>query len=206
VRASADQSFDLVLMDVQMPEMDGFEATAAIRARERGTDRHVPILAMTAYAMKGDRERCLAAGMDAYVSKPIQPRELWQAIEALVPANGAERETTSLPIDVQEALERVGGDNELLRELMDVFLADCPRLWRSLADALARGDARQLARAAHTLKGSVSTFGARAAHAVAEQLERQGREGDLTHAADMAARLDRELQRLKSALERMKEG
>jgi PAS domain S-box-containing protein len=205
VRAVEDQPFDLVLMDVQMPEMDGFEATTAIRAREQGTGRHIPILAMTAYAMKGDRERCLAAGMDAYVSKPIQPRELWQAIEALVPADGAGKETASPAVDIREALERVGGDTELLRELTDLFLADCPRLWHNLAEALAKGDARQLARAAHTLKGSVSTFGARAAHAVAEQLERQGREGDLTHAAETAARLDGELQRLKSALERMKE-
>ena len=205
VRAVADQSFDLVLMDVQMPEMDGFEATAAIRAREHGTGRHIPILAMTAYAMKGDRERCLAAGMDAYVSKPIQPRELWQAIEALVPANGEEQETVSPAVDVQEALDRVGGDSELLHELADVFLADCPRLWHNIAEALAKGDARQLARAAHTLKGSVATFGARAAQALAQQLELQGREGNLTHAADTVARLDGELQRLKSALERMKE-
>jgi CheY-like chemotaxis protein len=75
-------AFDLVLMDVQMPEMDGFEATARIRDRERdaGGGRRIPILAMTAYAMKGDRERCLAAGMDGYVAKPIQPRELWEAV------------------------------------------------------------------------------------------------------------------------------
>jgi CheY-like chemotaxis protein len=205
VRAVADQPFDLVLMDVQMPEMDGFDATAAIRARERGTGRHVPILAMTAYAMKGDRERCLAAGMDGYVSKPIQPRELWQAIEALVPANGAEQEMASPAVDVREALDRVGGDAELLHELADVFLADCPRMWRNLGEALGKGDARQVARAAHALKGSVATFGARAAHGLAEQLERKGREGDLTQAADIAARLDDELQRLQSALVRMKE-
>jgi CheY-like chemotaxis protein len=84
--ALEEQSFDLVLMDVQMPEMGGFEATAAIREQERGTGRHQPILAMTAHAMKGDRERCLEAGMDGYVSKPIQPKELLQAINALTRA------------------------------------------------------------------------------------------------------------------------
>jgi PAS domain S-box-containing protein len=214
VRATAaDESFDLVLMDVQMPEMDGFEATAAIRAREQVSGRHIPILAMTAYAMKGDRERCLDSGMDGYVSKPIQPRELWQAIESLVPGNGARRQegdsagdgAVDAVVDVREALERVGGDTELLRELVDVFLGDCPRLWHNIEEALAKGDARQLARAAHTLKGSVSTLGARTAREAAAQLELQGRNGDLSSAARTVARLDGELQRLRSALKQMKE-
>jgi CheY-like chemotaxis protein len=214
VRAvAADESFDLVLMDVQMPEMDGFEATAAIRAREQTSGRHIPILAMTAYAMKGDRERCLAAGMDGYVSKPIQPRELWHAIENLVPGNGAPTESECAAgessaeaiLDTQEALERVGGDAELLRELADVFLDDCPRMWQNIEDALAKGDARQLARAAHTLKGSISTFGARTAREVAAQLEAQGGKGDLSSAGRTVARLNGELQRLKAALERLKE-
>ena len=100
VEAVERQSFDLVLMDVQMPEMDGFEATAAIRTRERDTGRRIPILAMTAYAMKGDRERCLAAGMDRYVSKPIQPSELWQAIEQLAP------DAKDAPWSLDEVLDR----------------------------------------------------------------------------------------------------
>jgi CheY-like chemotaxis protein len=84
VETEAREPFDLILMDVQMPEMDGLEATAAIRERERPTGRHVPILAMTAHAMKGDREQCLAAGMDGYVTKPVRPEELWAAIAAVV--------------------------------------------------------------------------------------------------------------------------
>ncbi|HEY7153301.1 MAG TPA: response regulator [Gemmataceae bacterium] len=197
VRAVERQAFDLVLMDVQMPEMDGFEATAAIRARERDSGRHLPILAMTAYAMKGDRERCLAGGMDDYVSKPIQPRELWQAIERLVPAGDD-------VLDGRAALERVGGDKELLRELIEMFLADGPRLWEDVADALARGDAQKLGRAAHALKGSISAFSAAGAWSAAQRLEALAEQGGPA-AADAAAQLETEMGRLQSALEKIKE-
>jgi HPt (histidine-containing phosphotransfer) domain-containing protein len=194
-------------MDVQMPEMDGFEATAAIRARERGTDRHVPILAMTAYAMKGDRERCLAAGMDGYVSKPIQPRELWQAIKQVVPADAPEANGSSSLEDIldrSEALERVGGDTALLGELIELFLAESVQLRRDLAEALRAGDASKLGRTAHTLKGAVSTFGAHAAREAAERLERLGRAGELADAAGAVTHLESELERLGPALEKMK--
>jgi PAS domain S-box-containing protein len=194
------QPFDLVLMDVQMPEMDGFEATAAIRAREKDTGRHIPILAMTAYAMKGDRERCLAAGMDAYVSKPIQPRELWQTIDQLVPAAEDAGTIVQDILDRSEVLDRVGGDAVLLGELVDVFLADCPRLCHAIEEALSQGEARNLSRAAHTLKGAVAAFGARSVRAAAEQLERLGEKGDLTDARSIVAHLESELQRLKPAL------
>jgi two-component system sensor histidine kinase/response regulator len=198
------QPFDLVLMDVQMPEMDGFEATTVIRERERGTGRHVPILAMTAYAMKGDRERCLQAGMDGYISKPIQPRELREAIDRLVPPQGTEAKG-EMPaqdgvVDRQEILERVGGDLKLLRELIEVFFTDCPRLWQNVRDALTQGDAPKLKRAAHTLKGSVGNFGAHAAREAAENLELLAGRGDLTHAIEAAQKLERELERLKPVL------
>jgi PAS domain S-box-containing protein len=198
------QPFDLVLMDVQMPEMDGLEATTVIRERERGTGRHLPILAMTAYAMKGDRERCLEAGMDGYVSKPIQPRELWEAVEKLVPSQGADADTEAAAhdgiVDRQEILERVGGDPELLREIIEVFLADCPRLWQNVRDALSQGDAAQLSRAAHALKGSVGNFGAKAARAAAERLEHLAGKGDLADAAEIVGKLEKELERLKPEL------
>ncbi len=202
------EPFDLVLMDVQMPEMDGFEATAAIRAHERGTGRHVPILAMTAYAMKGDRERCLAAGMDGYVSKPIQPRKLWQAIKQLVPAdappaNGSPSALADI-LDRDEALERVGGDTGLLGELIELFLAEIVQLRRDIAAALQKGDAPKLARTAHTLKGAVSTFGAHAARDAAEHLERLGRAGDLAGAANAIAQMESELARLEPALKTVK--
>jgi two-component system sensor histidine kinase/response regulator len=200
------QAFDLVLMDVQMPEMDGFEATTLLRQRERGTGRHLPILAMTAYAMKGDRERCLQAGMDGYVSKPIQPRELWETIEKLVSARPAlssaeESEDKGQDIlDRDEFLKRVGGDVGLLRELIAVFRTDCPRLWQNVRDALAQSDAVNLHRAAHTLKGSVGTLGAHAAAAAAEHLELLADKGDLAQAAEAVARLEKELQRLQPIL------
>jgi two-component system, sensor histidine kinase and response regulator len=189
---------------VQMPEMDGFEATIVIRQREHGSGRHVPILAMTAYAMKGDRERCLEAGMDGYVSKPIQPRELWEAIDKLVasPPGDISQEVAGSDgiVDREEVLDRVGGDLELLRELIEVFLADCPRLWQNVREALTRGDALQLSRAAHAIKGSVGNFSAHAAREAADKLELLAGSGDLTHADEMARKLEMELERLKPEL------
>ena len=209
VEAIERQTFDLVLMDVQMPEMDGLEATAAIRARERGSGRHLPIFAMTAYAMKGDRERCLDAGMDGYISKPVQPRELWEAIDRLIPPDDtAEPEETSAingVLDREEIQDRVGGDMVLLRELIDVFLTDCPRLWQNLRDALAQGDAHLLSRAAHTLKGSVGNFGAHAAREAAQQLELLAGKGDLMPAIEAARKLETELERLKPVLRELKQ-
>ncbi|HTU93278.1 MAG TPA: response regulator, partial [Gemmataceae bacterium] len=207
VEAVERGSFDLVLMDVQMPEMDGFEATIAIRQRESDTGRHVPILAMTAYAMKGDRERCLQSGMDGYVSKPIQPRELWETIDKLVDPDGMaaldEASVSAGVVDRDEMMERVGGDAQLLRELIDVFFEDFPRMWQEVRDALAHGDARKLSRAAHTLKGAVSVFGAGAARASAERLEQLARTGDLASVGEAVAQLEAELERLKPILRKL---
>ena len=157
--------FDAVLMDVQMPEMDGFEATAAIRAREAGTGAHTPIIAMTAHALKGDRERCLAAGMDGYVTKPLRPQELYEALEGLPLASvagAAAAGSTSEPavFDRDAALERMDGDVELLKELVGLFLDECPQRMAEIREALTRRDATKLRQAAHTLKGSVGNFGA----------------------------------------------
>jgi two-component system sensor histidine kinase/response regulator len=200
------QNFDVVLMDVQMPDMDGFEATLAIRAREQETGRHVPIVAMTAHAMKGDRERCLEAGMDGYVAKPLQPTELFAAIESLAP--GCDRgvapptpRTESAPIfDKDAALERTAGDIELLWEIVDVFLAECPHSIAGVCKAIASNDAHTLHRVAHTLKGAVSTLGAVAAKDAAQRLENMGRADDLTGAEAAFAVLQDELRRLQQAL------
>jgi len=210
------EGFDVVLMDVQMPEMDGLEATASIRARERATGRHLPIIAMTAHAMKGDKERCLEAGMDGYVSKPVRAKDLFDEIKKHVPsAEAPATETSAKPpspeatppvrefadaLDRAALLERLEGDAELLAEIVGVFLEDCPRLVASIREAVARGDARLLERAAHTLKGSVGNFGVSAAAAAALRLEQMGRQGELAQAGEACAALDREIERLKPIL------
>ncbi len=209
VEALEKQTFDLVLMDVQMPEMDGFEATAEIRRREAGTGRRIPIIAMTAHAMKGDRERCLEAGMDGYVSKPIQTRDLYAAVAALGPAESAAapEELDQVPmsaegalVDPAEALARVGGDWELLRSLTEVFFDSYPAQLEQLREAVGRGDGQTVYRLAHTLVGAVGIFGARPAVEAASRLEAMGRRGDLAGAEEAYRRLDAAVARLKPAL------
>jgi CheY-like chemotaxis protein len=199
---SSAYPFDVVLMDVQMPEMDGFEATGQIREHERASGRHLPIIAMTAYAMKGDRERCLEAGMDAYLAKPIKPRELWRTLETLLPPSaGMTADASAAQVfDPAAALGQVGGDASLLREIVDLFIADCPRLLREIHEAIARQDAVRLKTAAHSLKGATVNFAAPAAFEAAQKLEALGRTGSLAGAAAAAAHLEQELDRLKTAL------
>ncbi|MBI1917879.1 MAG: response regulator [Planctomycetes bacterium] len=196
------QPFDLVLMDVQMPAMDGLEATVVIRAKEQGTGNHIPIIAMTAHAMKGDRERCLEAGMDGYVAKPIRADQLLQAIEDLIPTGASiqtatpQEEPGAAILDRTVALSRVGGNEQLLRELMEMFQEECPRLMTAIREALAKGDAPGLRLVAHTLKGSVGTFGATVAFKAASRLELIGREGDLSRAQEAYAALEEAIERL----------
>jgi PAS domain S-box-containing protein len=202
----ARESFDAVLMDVQMPEMDGFEATAHIRAQEHGTGRHLPIIAMTAHAMKGDRERCLAAGMDGYVSKPVRAQELYQALAALEPAAAAPETAASspprepLPMDRAALLEQVGGDEEILRQVIQVFLEEASPLMTEMRQALAGGNAARLEKAAHSLKGAAGLFAVPGVPEAARQLEALGRAGQLAEAAEVCGRLEHELGRLKPAL------
>ena len=207
VARSERETFDLVLMDLEMPEMSGFEATAAIRARERVTGGHLPILALTAHAMKGDRERCLAAGMDGYVSKPVQARELYRAINDLVPSaaahsldlEGKEGPERGLPIiDRTEALERVGGDEALLRELVEVFLQDCPRMIEEVIEGLCDADTVKVKRGAHSIKGAVGILGGKLAFECALRLETMARRGDLSQA-------DEAWQALREALDLLKQ-
>jgi CheY-like chemotaxis protein/HPt (histidine-containing phosphotransfer) domain-containing protein len=205
------QPFDVVLMDVQMPELDGLEATARLRRREQGTGRHVPVIAMTAHAMKGDRERCLAAGMDGYVAKPIRPQELFEAIEGLLPARAKSEPAASAPpspdavFDHAEALRHAAGDPELLRELVQVFLDSCPRQLSDLREAITRRDSQTVRREAHRLKGELNTFGAKAAGAVALRLETMGRAGELDQAGEVYAALEDALTRLTPALAKLRD-
>ena len=201
VEQVAAQPFDVVLMDVQMPEMDGLEATAAIRRAEAQTGEHVPIVAMTAHAMKGDRDRFLAAGMDGYVAKPVRPHELYAAVEG----GGPDAEAGLLaPADVSfewdAALERVGGDEAMLRDLAEMFFAECPKLIQQIHEHIAGADGPELRRAAHTLKGSAHVFGAAAAAEAAHRLEEIGREEAFADAEEALALLEDEVARLLPAL------
>ncbi len=185
------QSFDLVIMDVQMPEMDGFEATAEIRRRERERGGHLPIVAMTAHAMKGDRERCLAAGMDAYITKPVQRRDLYEAIEKVMADSAASRREASPkavqqspikkreePFDYAAALDRLEGDQRLLAELATLFLGGVPGQLAALRKAIDERDAKTVQEVAHSLKGEVGNFAAPSAFEAALRLETLGRENN----------------------------
>lgn len=212
IAAFEKEKFDLLLMDIQMPEMNGFEATAVIREKEKTVSSHIPIIALTAHAMKGDRERCLAAGMDGYISKPIQADELSRVIESLA---GNSRPTMAEPIEVVPArmqldcpalLAQVGGDMELLRYIVSVFIEDYPRGLSEIRDAVARKDSRTIERAAHGLRGAISIFHAKAAVEAALRLEEMGRMGNMIHAVEALSVLEIDLAGLKLALSAVTEG
>lgn len=195
VAALQCQPFDVVLMDVQMPEMDGLAATAAIRQREEATGRRTPIVAMTAHAMKGDRQRCLEAGMDAYVSKPVRAQELFDVINGLLgepqsPAAVREAGATHDPVDWDEALLATQGDQALLRAMVAAFLDESGGLLAGLRDAFDRRDAEAVRLTAHTLLGSLRYFGARIAVRALSQLEQYARANDLSGAEDLAGSVE----------------
>jgi signal transduction histidine kinase/DNA-binding response OmpR family regulator len=203
--------FHVVIMDVQMPEMGGFEAAGIIREREKVTGAHIPIIAMTAHALKGDRERCLEAGMDAYVAKPIQSRLLFEAIASVVPATAADVSMEEKPVpekvrldtevfNSEGALAMLDGDTELFGELVKLFMNESVELQDQIHDAIEQHDAKRLERAAHSLKGSASAFCGESTRAVAQKLEAVGASGELDQAGDLFVELQDELVRLKYAL------
>ncbi len=201
-----NDTFDLVLMDVQMPEMDGLEAAAEIRRKEKGTSTHQPIIAMTAHAMKGDRERCLAAGMDGYLAKPIHANALYEAVEAITPA--ALREVEPGPpapvsdevLNWEAALQRVGGRADLLQHIVKLFATESTKLVAEIRQAIRARDAAKLRRVAHSLKGSADCFAAGPAVAAALRLEIMGQQDHFAHAESACANLEREIEQLKLAL------
>jgi signal transduction histidine kinase/CheY-like chemotaxis protein len=191
----AGADFDLVLMDVQMPEMGGFEATAEIRAGERRTGRRLPIVAMTAHAMKGDRERCLAADMDGYIAKPINRKELVELVERLplaAPAPAVVAWTWSAPAVV----ERLGGDQALARQLVSLFLSEYPKLLQTLRRAVASGAADDVRRAAHAVKGCIGNFVEGGPQATAYDIETLATGGRLTGVPPVVDRLEGEVAEL----------
>ena len=207
--------YDVVLMDIQMPIMDGLESAAALRREEKKRGTHLPLIAVTAHAMKGDRERCLAAGFDGYVVKPIEVDALFGEIERLVPSSqrldlpsqpppiraleaslaGRRSEPDLDPklLDLGAAIKRAGDDVELARELASIFLDECPGWLRDLERALATGDLETATRAAHTIKGAVDHWGSQRAFDTALRLERFGREKKLEDARRLLPELRRQL-------------
>jgi two-component system sensor histidine kinase/response regulator len=191
--------FDVVLMDVQMPEMDGLEATAAIRANERQTAQHIPIIALTAHAMNGDRESCIAAGMDSYISKPINPAELMAAIADVVPAELCVSELSTplaVAFDRTNVLARLEGDTELLVELAGMFRDQSQKLLRDVRESINARDIAAVERSAHALKGSASSIGGQAAADVAHAIEAMAHKDSLDGAAILLAALTVEMSRL----------
>lgn len=193
VERAASMEFDLILMDVQMPIMDGFAATAVIRERERKLGKRTPIIAMTAHAMEGDRQRCLDAEMDGYVAKPIHSHLLFEEIAQVIGANGAgdggprdtdtafaEPESASPGIvDWEAALRQTGNDASLLNKLVDIFLAEGDTMLDRVREAIVSDDPAGLKHAAHSLKGAFGYFSVTTAHDLAFQLEMAAEKGDL---------------------------
>jgi two-component system sensor histidine kinase/response regulator len=203
---SPTAGFDVVLMDVQMPEMNGLEATAAIRRHEAAAGGHVPIIALTAHALQGDRERCLVAGMDSYLAKPIDVEEMIATVEtcaeggSLPPTDAATLAAGSLPaFDQDAALKHSGGDRRLLREVIGLFRADYPKSVRQIGSAIKNRNAEQLRLSAHALKGALATVGSPAGRDAAFKLEQMGREGDLDGAAEALTALREAIGSLEGA-------
>jgi CheY-like chemotaxis protein len=205
VLMTEEHEYSLVLMDVQMPEMGGFEATRAIREKEAFTHKHVPIVAMTAHAMKGDREQCLAVGMDGYVAKPIRPMDLAAEIERFArsveqaPPN-PRHSTEDKCIDWQEAWANLEGDRGLMSQLAHLFLNDLPSQMEQIHHAAEKKLGHDLESLAHRLRGSLGNFAAKPALRAALQLEGIARRGDREHIQPAMEALDHEIERLQSAL------
>jgi two-component system sensor histidine kinase/response regulator len=200
-------SYDLVLMDMQMPEMDGFEAVRVLREKEKSTGKHQPVIAMTALAMADDRERCMAVGMDGYLSKPIRPQELDEILDEFL-APKEELSTMSDPapipnncIEVIPLLDRIDDDRALLAELAEIFRKDYPNNLQAAQRAIDLQQAADLERVGHALKGSLGNFSAIDASALAAELEAIGRSADLSGAQTVLDRLVLELGNVMRALE-----
>ena len=207
-------AFDLVLMDLQMPVMGGLEATAAIRDAERASGTHLPIVALTGHAMQGDRERYLEAGMDGYVTKPIDAVELARVIDQVVPPAAAPGTVPAAAIPVAPSVAgrpafdervfraRLGDNARLFEKMVRLFLEDCPARMRAMRRAIAAGDGEALREPAHALRGAAANFAAAPVVEAAQRLELQAKNGELSQSLAAYDVLTREMQRLRRALRR----
>jgi len=191
-------AFDVVLMDVQMPVVDGFKATHMIREREKSSGTHIPIIAMTARAMKEDRETCLEAGMDGYISKPFRASELLEALQAIMEGRDSQPpdrpeavQTASVPAcDFNSVLGYFDGDLELFQETFELFVENYPNQIEAIRQAISAGDPEGLERAAHGFKGSVSNFSVSKITALAFELTQMGREKNMEEAEEILPKVE----------------
>ena len=206
----APSRFDIVLMDVRMPELSGIEVTRGIRERERATKAHIPIIALTAHSMNEDRLRCFEAGMDDYISKPIRPDELVDTIErvaarfSIEKRGGASSKAKSLSedtLDARRLLAGVRGDRALLAELIEIFRGDSKTMLEEIEAAIEQRNADALASAVHVFLGSLGNFAAKGASEKARELERKARQGDLNESGILFASLAEETKRLIETLD-----
>jgi CheY-like chemotaxis protein len=202
IAAVANESFDVILMDVQMPAMDGLEATGIIREREKESGEHIPIIAMTAHAMKGDRERCLAAGMDGYIAKPIRAKNLYETVELTVAKMCGSQAQDNVITEEKEIIDRdllvkqIGGNIENLKDIVELFAVESEKLLKRMGDAIKKQNPSDLQRAAHTLKGSIRLFGIERPAAAALRLEIMGRDKNLKGAEQARLKLMKEVEQL----------
>lgn len=208
------EAFDVIFMDVQMPELDGFGATAAIREIEKIAAKHTPIIAMTAHAMKGDKERCLEGGMDGYISKPVNFAEVREILERISEEAeseaaqhgqkaeaGAGAAAAEVKVwDAEAALARVDGDRALFLDVVNIFRQEGPKLLKKLEEALAAADEEGAQRAAHSIKGEVSYFAAPAAVEAAKKIEYAARDHNLELCRATLPELQKHLEQLTVAL------
>jgi PAS domain S-box-containing protein len=203
---SAPGRFDLVLMDVRLPDRSGIDVTIEVRGREKSTGAHIPIIALTAHAMKEDRLRCLEAGMDEHVSKPVRPEQLLSAIErvaarfSIEPRAEPAAEASEPVLDEAALMAGVRGDGNLLAELIDLFREDSRSMLADMEEAVDKRDSGKLASTAHAFIGSLGNFASRRAYAKARELERRSRAGDLEGARARVLDLAEETKRLEEAL------
>jgi signal transduction histidine kinase/DNA-binding response OmpR family regulator len=215
IEAMKQNNYQMILMDVQMPEMNGFEATKAIRKIESKKER-IPIIAMTAHAMKGDREQCIKSGMDDYISKPIEPQVLIDTIKKwtenyeekkvnIAPTQHESQKSDlaeDTPINIKAALNRLGGNQKILKELLEEFMCYLPNKLQTIDEAVKREDIDLLQREAHSIKGVAANLGAENIADLFSGLEILGRKHDLSHAEEKISDLRIEFKRLEEYLKK----